>query len=395
MAILRRVSKTTGKVSYQVLVDREDPSGKRKRVVVGTFKTKKEAEREERDALAKLDHGGFVDPSKLTLQEAIETWLEVKRPEVRPNSHYEYRIAAELHIYPTLGKVAIQKLTHPQLQAQVSKWTEGGMSASLTRRCVSVLKQTLDMARKGNLIHANPADGLKQPSKVMKKDLEAWDAGEMNRFLAASEKDYYSPLWHVLLLEGCRRGEALGLRWQDLDLEAGTARIVQTVIPDVTNHGRATIQARTKTDASTRTIHLTTATAMRLRQHRDAVRFTYKASGREWKPSDLVFQTSKGTPVNPSSVKRNLGIIIKAAGVRATATEDEDSRTISVHDLRHMAATRMLAAHVPLPIVSLKLGHSSPLITASVYAHLLTEDQKAASMAMDALLNEEAMASNA
>lgn len=385
MAILDRVTKD-GKKHYQVLVDRIGEDGKRSRKVVGTYSTKKEAKAEEARAKTDMKRGTFVDPSAKTVRQTIETWLEVKSGTgISANSLYEYRIAAEKHIYPVLGARPVQKVTHSQLQAQVSVWTKSGMSASLVRRCISVLKQSMATARQDNIIIANPADGLNQPAKVQKKDLLAWTPSEMSRFLEASETDHYAPLWHVLLLEGCRRGEALGLRWQDLDLERGRATIIQTVVPDVTNKGAALVQPRTKTRAGTRTIALTSTTVEKLRQHQDKARFAYKASGREWKTSDLVFQTSKGTPINPTSIKRNLGLILKAAGVPA----------ITTHDLRHIAATRMLAAGVPVAIVSQKLGHSSVAITTDIYSHFIPDDQDVAVQAMDALLAQGKVASNA
>jgi integrase len=377
VAILKRVSKRTGKTSWQVLVDRRDPvTGERNRVTVGTFRTKKEAQQEERRALEGVDRGTFVDPSKVTLSETIELWLKMKKQLVSGNTHYQYSSCYELHIKPVLGAVLVQKLTHDILQRQVTAWSDGGMGASLVRRCVSVIRQSLDGARKSRIVESNPIEDIERPSDKKKKDLVAWTPEQIATFLDTAKDDIYFPLWHLLALEGCRRSEALGLRWSDVDLESGSATIVQTVVPDAQNKGAAKTQPRTKTEAGARTIMLTPTTVEAIKAKKRVVEERQKASGTEWSDGDVIVTTSIGTQVNPSSVRRRLHGIIAASGLP----------TITAHDLRHIAATRMIAAGVPMAIVSHKLGHSTIGITMDLYSHLLPSDQSEAVRAMEALL---------
>lgn len=377
MAILRRVSKRTGKASWQVLVDRRDPvTGERNRTTVGTFRTKKEAEREERQALERIDRGTFVDPSKVTVTDVVESWLAMKKHTVSGNSFYEYESCFKLHVKPKLGHVLAQRLTHDVVQRQVTMWSDEGMGASLIRRCVSVLRQSMAMARKSRVIESNPIDDIERPSDKRKKDLVAWTPAQIAAFLDEAKEDLFFPLWHILALEGCRRSEALGLRWRDVDLESGRASITQTIVPDAMNKGAAKVQSRTKTDAGSRTIMLTPTTIEAIKTKRLAVEQRLSAEGAEWSDDALIVTTSVGTGVNPSAVKRRLNNLIQAAGLP----------TITTHDLRHIAATRMVTAGVPIAIVSHKLGHASISITMDLYSHLVPTDQTQAVTAMETLL---------
>ncbi|MGI8483344.1 MAG: Arm DNA-binding domain-containing protein [Thermomicrobiales bacterium] len=119
MAILRRVSKSTGKTAYQVMVDRHDPvTGERKRVTIGTYRTKKEAQQAERDALTQQERGTLLDPAKTTVAEMLESWLTTKHGEITGQSIRDYEIIIRKHVIPALGSIPVQKLTAPRLQAQ-------------------------------------------------------------------------------------------------------------------------------------------------------------------------------------------------------------------------------------------------------------------------------------
>ena len=264
------------------------------------------------------------------------------------------------------------------IQRAVNTWAGAGMGARLVHRNISVLKQALAQAVKGRLIHSNPTDEIEKPSITKKRALIVWNADQTAAFLDASVSDLLSPVWHLLTLEGMRRGEALGLRWSDLHWHTDrvTAHIQQTVIPDVSNKGKAIVQQRTKTQAGARTVELTPSTAKALEAHRDRQRFARQSAGQAWEETGLIVTTSRGTPVNPSSIKRNQKGIMQRAGVPE----------ITTHDLRHTAATQMILAGVPVVIVSQKLGHAAVSITLDLYAHVLPSDQSQANAAMEALL---------
>ncbi len=172
-----------------------------------------------------------------------------------------------------------------------------------------------------------------------------------------------------------RRGEALGLRWQDVNWDRGTAHIVQTVAPDKNSRGEPVIQERTKTKASARTVRLTADTLAMLREHRKqwAER---KIAAETWADHDLIVCTAKGTPINPNNVSRSFELIVQRAGVRR----------IRVHDLRHSHATMLLRQGVAAKIVSERLGHASIGITLDTYSHVLPDMQDTAADAMSAIM---------
>lgn len=173
-----------------------------------------------------------------------------------------------------------------------------------------------------------------------------------------------------------RRGEALGLRWRDVNFARGTAHIVQTVAPDKSNRGRAMIQDRTKTNAGARSVRLTSRTLDAFKQHR-AKQVERRLASQDWQDNDLIVCTSTGTPINPNNVSRSFNALIRDTGLRR----------IRVHDLRHTSATLLLLAGTPAKIVSERLGHATIAITLDLYSHVLPDMQADAALAMDNILD--------
>jgi integrase len=307
----------------------------------------------------------------------LDRWHDTKRGSVTDQTLKAYEIAIRVHLKPSMGSARLQAVRHADLQTMVNRWRDmPGMGPKTVRTCVSVLKQAYGQAVRSRLLDVNPADGLELPSIKRRRSLVVWTPGEVAAFLDKSAGDPLTPLWHLLLLEGMRRSEALGLRWSDINVHPNgrvTAHIAQTVIADYADKGRALVTDRTKTAAGARTVLLTNATARALAEHKDRQAFIRKGAGDQWDAHDLVICTSIGRPINPSNVRRNQRRIMLRAGVSELTT----------HDLRHTAATTMLLAGVPVKIVSEKLGHSSVTITMDLYSHVLPDMQDQAAAAMD------------
>lgn len=374
MAIRKRTTKD-GKPAYLVRINDHDPvTGARKWITIGTYRTKREAEREERDALQRRDRGTLLNPDTLIVGQLLDTWLTTKANEVSSQSLKDYEITIRLHLKPTLGNILVQKLTADRVQAQYDAWTAAGMSARQIRGCHLRLSQALDHAAKRNVVYVNVCGNV-SPPRLSTKKADVWDTTEAMTFLEEAAKDSLSPLWHLLLLEGLRRGEALGLRWSDLNWERGTAHIVQTVAPDKSSRGEPIIQDRTKTKASARTVRLTPDTIALLKEHRKrwAER---KVAAETWADHDLIVCTSKGTPMNPNNVTRSFDLIVKRVGLRR----------ITPHGLRHTHATMLLKGGVSAKVVSERLGHASISITLDTYSHVLPDMQDAAADAMSAIM---------
>ena len=390
MAVIKRVSRD-GKPSYQVRVAGVDPvTGKRKNTTVGTYRTKKEAEKAERDALTAQERGTLVDPQRVTVGELLDAWHAAKAGSLAPNSHKDYEIAIRRHLKPAFGTVPAQRLTPAQVQARYDAWTAGGMSARMVHRCHLVLSQTLARAVRLSLVPRNAAADVDTP-RIARAAPRVWTSAEAAAFLHAAlhrpvltragasgttRPDDLSPLWHFLVLEGMRRGEALGLRWADVNWARGTVHIAQTVTADKTARGKAVIQPRTKTAAGARTVRLTADTLAVLRAHRDRQAFARRAAGDAWADHDLIVCTGTGTPVNPNNVTRSYRRLVLLAGVPG----------IRVHDLRHTAATLLLRAGRHPKEVSERLGHATVGITLDTYSHVLPDMQEEAAEAMSALM---------
>lgn len=396
MAIQKRPGKD-GTPRYRVQISERDPvTGKRRNVTVGTFRTKKEAEARERDALTKRERGTLLDPDSTTVAELMTEWLRSKG-RISPQTRVDYETTIRLHIVPALGGVRIRRLTADAVQAQYDAWTAEGKSPRMVRGCHLRLSQALDWAVTRHLLYVNVARAVEPPA-LPRATFEVWNRDELARFMdaamrrpvllrmsqkpnatpkpAATRPDPLTPLWHLLALEGMRRGEALGLRWRDINWERGTAHIWQTVAPDKTNKGRAIIQPGGKTARATRTVRLTAATLDVLRSHRTE-QAARRLAAPAWEDHDLIVCTGDGAPVNPGgNITRSFDRIVKRAGLRR----------IRVHDLRHTHATLLLSMGVPVKVVSERLGHSSSAFTMDVYASVLPDMQDAAAGAADDLL---------
>lgn len=385
MAITKRTNRAGKLAGYTVQVSIPNPNGGRgRRHAVGTFRLKADAVAAERDAQDAIRRGTFslqapAPPKVTTVAEAVNVWFTTKRNSIQPNSATGYESAIRLHIVPAFGPVDVTALAHDDVQRQVNAWRDGGMGARLLHRCVMILRAALARQVKHGTIPHNPADGIEKPSARSRKPFTVWNGQQIDAFLATAARDErLAPFWYLTLVEGMRRGEALGLRWCDLvwsaDETACTAVITQTNVPDLANGGAALIQSRAKTKSSQRSVQLTPSTVAVLNAHRDRQRFQRATLVDVWGDYDLIFTTSIGTPINPSSIKRDRIALMNRAGVPAVTT----------HGLRHMAATIMLRAGVSPALVALKLGHADIGTTVDRYGHLVVSDQAAANAALEA-----------
>ena len=184
--------------------------------------------------------------------------------------------------------------------------------------------------------------------------------------------DGLSALWRAAVATGARRGELLGIRWLDLDLNRGKLAIAQQVTP---TRGGVSI-ATLKTKGSHRTIRLDADTVTALERHKGAQKVERSLAGDAYADHDLVFADELGQPIHPQRLTKDVGALRAAAGIRVGR----------LHDLRHTSATHLLTAGVPVHIVSARLGHSSPMVTLSTYAHVLPRSDERAAEVMAAVL---------
>ncbi|MGI8976319.1 MAG: tyrosine-type recombinase/integrase [Thermomicrobiales bacterium] len=374
MSVTKRLDKN-GKNRWLVRVEQPDPlTGKRRRVTVGTFPTKREAELAEAKAITARERGSLIEPDTATVAELLDTWMASKAADVTAQTTAGYAIIIRVHLKPAFGTVRVQKLTAARVQALYGEWRDAGMSGRTMRECHLVLSQALGQAARFGVVQSNICHVVTSPRRE-RSTPAVWSSHEAMTFIDVAQHDRLSVLWHLLLLEGMRRGEALGLRWQDINWNRGTAHISQSVRAGIAK-GEAIIQSRTKTSAGTRTVRLTSRTLAVLKEHRKQW-LERKLAAETWADHDLIICTGKGTPVNPGNVRKHFDAVVRRAGLRR----------ITPHGLRHTHATMLLKQGVPAKIVSERLGHASIGITLDTYSHVLPDMQDTAAAAMDTIMN--------
>jgi integrase len=220
----------------------------------------------------------------------------------------------------------------------------------------SVLKSALEHAVREEEIPRNVARNVRTGTPRPRR-FEPLTVNEAHRFLAAVKGNRLHALYELALHTGLRRGELLGLRWEDLDLNAGSASIRRTL--QRTNTGGLTTLP-TKTRASERRIALPARCLQSLKLHREQQQQERNTAGAEWQHSAYVFTTPQGRPIDPTNLTRTFTALLRKAGLRR----------IRFHDLRHSTATLLLEQGVELVVIKELLGHAHIGVTATVYAHV-------------------------
>ena len=341
------------------------------------FATKREAQ-EALDQL-KVDkkHGKLVSPAKVTVREFLEDeWLPAAKRRLAQSTWESYERNVRHHIVPNIGGVQLQALDGGALDRLYAQLLESGrkrgnQSPGLKPRTVryvaTILHAALKDAVKWRKVQVNAADQATPPSAKSAKapEMKTWTGAELATFLQRTADDRYGKPWLFLATTGCRRGEALGLRWSDVDLEASSAAIRQQVIPlpKASGTGReARIVPGTKTDDA-RVIELDRRTVAMLRAWKAEQNGERLAVGAGYRDHDLVFARPDGDPFHPEAFSKTFDRRLRQEAFA-------DLPTIRLHDLRHTWATLALEAGVDVAIVSKRLGHSSPVVTWSTFQHV-------------------------
>jgi len=246
------------------------------------------------------------------------------------------------------------------------------ISQTLPKSAVrTLLRMALNQALKWGLVQRNVAALVDAP-RAVRFEVQPIDQKQALAFLDALKGDRLEALFTVALSLGLRRGESLGLRWQDIDFENRTLRVCQ----QLQRIDKKLVFDEPKTKSSRRILGLPDSLAAKLREHRTRQLEQKMAAGSEWKEGGLVFTTSLGTPIDPRNVKRRLDSILDKAKLPH----------FRIHDLRHFCASLLLAQGVELKVVSQILGHTQIRVTADIYTHVLPQTQKAAIDLLDSLL---------
>lgn len=358
------------------------PDGSRRRVVRRGFTTRAEAEAAMRAAMVEADRGGLVDTSTVTVAGYLADWLDGVH--VRPTTRADYRQQVR-RLTDHLGGVRVQDLTVAQVErCYRDLLTRGGrqgqgLSIKTVRKAHAVLRQALAHAQRADVIVRNVADLARVPrphSDGAPSDaVTHWTDADARAFLdyLDATDDRLAAMWHVFLGTGMRRGEVVGLRWEHVDLDAGTIDVAR----QRTIAAGQVVEHAPKSRAGRRTLHLSDEVAAALRSHRARQAAERLAAGPVWLDTGYVFTDEAGAPIHPGRPTEWVVDHAEAAGVAR----------IRLHDTRHTFATIALRAGVPIHIVSQYLGHSDIAITLRTYAHAIPSDGRVAADAVAAALS--------
>lgn len=339
--------------------------------------------REKLDVLkAQVSSGTLAstDTAGLTLSAFLDIWLGAVKSNRRPATYVRYRGYVEGHVKPALGSKKLAKLGHADVQAFLDakrdeKRTRGKSAKPLSARTLHNLYVALGTAltwavRKG-YIAVSPMARVDAP-RFVRTEVKPLTAEQTSRLLDAAEQasDPLLGLWTLAAYTGARKGELLGLTWDDVDLEAGTIHIrrslrrVRNGVPEYEDP---------KTARSRRVLDLAPDAISALKAHRDRQAFALGHQGGE----DAVFTSRTGTPLDTDNVTKRFRRALERAGLPLRTR---------FHDLRHGAATMMLDAGETVPTVAEYLGHATPAVTMTIYAHAVPGSKKRAAERLGAIL---------
>lgn len=334
------------------------PNGKRKRKRSKKQQVVKEWLLEQRTDL----RNGFLLPDdNIRFGDYLDRFLkDVAAPTLKPKTADSYRWLIERHIKPNLGHIVLTKLRPDHLQSLYSQKLEEGLSKRTVQHMHAVIRRSLNLAMKWDLIFRNPASLVTAPTPD-KKPPKTLSKSQAKTFLESVKEHRWYPIYVLAITTGMRQGEILGLRWEDVDLESGKLSVNRTV----QNLRGQIIEGTPKTAGSRRTIALPGYTLDTLREHN-------RARGEK---EGLLFSTSSGRAVSPRNVLRHFH----------RALEKAELPKIRFHDMRHTAATLLLQENVHPKIVQEMLGHSTISLTPDTYSHILPNIQQEAAEKMDKL----------
>ncbi|WP_100501945.1 tyrosine-type recombinase/integrase [Geodermatophilus chilensis] len=343
-------------------------------------------------ALEKKRDAGIVleaGAGALTVGGWLDHWLTtiaVRR--VRPSTLVGYESKVKVHIKPALGHHQLERLQPEHLEGFYAAKLRAGLAPGTVLLCHRILSRALKVAEQRGRVARNVAL-LVDPPQARFEEIVPLTADEARRVLQVARRHRNAARWSVALALGLRQGEALGAKWQHVDLEAGVWRVKAQIRRLPYRHGcgdtcgqdkprncpakvGGVTESEPKTERGKRGIGLPPQLLADLRAHRQAQLAERLAAGSEWQDSDLVFCQPNGKPIDSKGDWSRWRRLLEEAGVRHAR----------LHDARHTAATLLLAQGVPARVVMEILGHSTIAVTQNIYGHVMPEAVSTATAAV-------------
>lgn len=397
-AVFKRPDTSTW--AYSLELGRDPETGKRRQRKRSGFRTKREAQDALRAEQVDRERGDHVEDSPTTVAEFLDGWLRgLPARELAPSTVDAYERAVRTHIKPHLGGVKVQDLTPQRIAGFLGDLRTNGrregdepLSAKTVANVRGVLSTALDDAATNGLLAVNPVSRVRTPrtAKTRQSKVKAWTQAELARFLDYVERledDHDEgvlqavgrlyPLWLTLAVTGMRRGEALGLQWQDVEDGCLHVRRTRTSISgrEVRGPTKTGLARRVQIDPTT----LAVLQRWRERQEREAAAWAEVTGDTSaWNPEGWMFVLEDGRPVDPNAVSRWFTRACESAGLPG----------IGVHGLRHSHASLLLLGGEDFVTVARRLGHSEVSTTLNIYGHLLPAGAESAAMRAGEIVHE-------
>lgn len=397
---MRNGVKRRGK-SYSFVVSTPGADGKSKQVWCSkdqfgqTLRTRKAADDARALALTELANQTYVKPTATTVGGWLSEWIDSKSVSYARTTLGSYRDRIRLYLIPTFGTIPLRTLTTTQVNtglARISK--EGGMGGrplddKTVKAAHAVLHKALNDAELDRLISRNPATGASLPksSGTRHDTVEVISADQLRAVLENLSTHRLYAAFYVAAYTGMRRGELCGLHWSDIDFETKRIIVGRNGVMVAREDGgegrrkRERIVKRPKSE-KLRIIPVSDSVLTVLKAHKAAQAAERLHAGELWRGGSEVFLSAFGDPIYPDTTTNLFSKAIR----KIDLTTEQAKKPPSLKCLRHTHATLLLLAGIPVHVVADRLGHSSPTVTWSVYAHLLPGAGETAVEAFEKLL---------
>ena len=388
----RKNGKGKSKWAASVTIGRDEEGNLKRKTFYGA--TRKEVTDKLNEVLNTVSNGTYREPAKIKFSEWLDIWLnDYKKRGFKATTFESYESHSRLHIKPAIGYIKLSQLTTTHLQRLYndkldggrSDSKKGGLSAKSVKEIHGVIYGALEQAKKEGMITINPADAVVLP-KLEKPKIMFFDSEQVAIFLTAARETHYFMAYYLELATGLRRGELLGLRWKDVDMENRTVSVNQGLVR--TKQGL--VFQIPKTNKAIRTISIPPGVATELKNHKKLQAEKKLQAGEAWHKeiifltnepelNDLVFTNEIGQPIDPRALTRHFERLIDKINMDIEMTgkkknwkqEDVEAKKltkISFHGLRHTYATLCLQQGVDMKTTQENLGHFDPGFTLSVYS---------------------------
>jgi integrase len=353
--------------SWSYVVRVHDPeTGRSKPRWVGGFPTESAAKAARDAARVAGRHGSYVDRSAVTVAAYLREWLAGHAVAVKPKTLSGYRDDVEGYVIPHIGRMRLQNVRPATIGKLYRDLLDSGgrNGGSLSPRTVEHVHRTLrkafgDAVKVEGVLSTNPVVNAKRPRVRSTEPGRLWTTPELRRFLSVAAEHRLGAFYWLAAHTGARRGELLHLRWSDIDLDAGEITVAGST--DVIDGER--YEGDTKGGRS-RIVSIDAGTVEVMWEHRKRQAAERLAAGPLWRGTkEHVFTAAGGAALYPDTVSALMGTLVRQSGLPPAR----------LHDLRHLHATTLLLAGVPVHVVAARLGHADPAITLRVYAHVLRE----------------------